>query len=185
MKKMMLLLLCLLLVLPLYGCDGEDRPDNSIDPPGDIYIGMPQVDFYALYPDKNSNLNGDGSSFSFQYGYAFLEDAEGNPVVVHFEPSKTSIDWQVASVKAYDKDTIHVTEETFDQLERGMSVEEIVSILGCPVPRMGSTKVLEYIIGEDRYCIQLAGKAAFDDHEFAFWFYCIQHPDNSLSYPIL
>ena len=34
-------------------------------------------------------------------------------------------------VDAYDKDTNCVTENTFQRLERGMSVQEIVSILGC------------------------------------------------------
>lgn len=54
------------------------------------------------------------------------------------------------SVDAYDKDTICVTENTFQRLERGMSVQEIVSILGCL-----------YCLGQIRLYMNLAKRHIF------------------------
>ena len=126
MKKAMLLLLCVMLLMSLYGCDEPTdihfRPDNSIDPPANIYIGMPKDEFFALYPDKMTNPYREGVCFSYWGEYGFLEDTEGNPVVVQFNG------WRIGSVDAYDKNTISITEETFNQLERGMSVQEMVSL---------------------------------------------------------
>lgn len=126
MKKVMLLLLCVLLLLPLYGCNQNDEPIEpaaTVAPPSDVYVGMPIDEFNSLYPEENGD-----SRFRL---YRFFEDENGNPGVITL-PLNAYVDVVVLSVVVYDKTNIVVSEEAFRSLEKNMTMHEVVSYVGNP-----------------------------------------------------
>lgn len=184
MKKVLfsVLLLSISLLCACQPANLNSRPNNSIAPPSNIYVGMPRDDFFALYPSGYDYSN--GTCFEIWGEYAFLKDCGGNPVVVYFEHGDGSDDWYVSSVDAYDKDTINVTEEACMQLERGMNYQEIVSVLGCPIPERMDTRGLNYQVGDCLYHLECFGKTGFYDKEYVLGYIGILFPDGSISYPM-
>ena len=147
MKKVLLLLLCVLLLLSLYGCN-EVSPANSIEPPSNIYVGMSRADFEALYPED--------ICYYYWGTYAFFDDPDGNPVVVYFAHDE-AYNATVASIDAYDKNGISTSEDAFCQLRGGMTVQEIVSYVGNPDRYMSSGETMRWRVGDatgDGYYIQ-------------------------------
>ena len=186
MKKMLILIL-LLSVSLLSACQHtnlDSRPDHSIAPPDNIYVGMPLEEFMVLYP--NVRENPEGTCFYYwECRYAFFNDTNGNPVVVTFQ-FDSSYNGTVLSINAYDKEKINVNEETFSSLERGMSVQELVSILGTPKAHIRNIDGLAWDYGEDiEYWIALKGRSSGDDPDLVLSYICRTNKiDESKTYPL-
>ena len=175
MKKTVLLLLCVLLLLPLYGCDEKLKPAAPIDPPSNIYVGMSSADFEELYPED--------VCFYYWSSYAFFDDPDGNPVVVYFEHG-TTCDAVVAAIYAYDKNGINRREEVFCSLEGGMMVQEIVSYVGNPDRYITNVEEMLWKIDDNvEYCIQLDYLNGHVDDELYFVL-MHRYEDGVHSYPI-
>lgn len=168
MKKTVLLLLCVLLLLSLYGCDEPIKnidpstndteifqPAPTIAPPSNIYVGMTRDDFLELYPNR-------GNTFELAQGYSwghdnylFINDDQGNPVVITVSAYSAGKPYYLTSIVAYDKNAIFVSEETFRGIEKGMTLHEVVSLVGNPFgnPDAGGL-TLGWQFGENiRYCV--------------------------------
>ena len=154
----------------------DGRPDNSIDPPANIYVGMSREAFMALYPED--------VCFYYWTSYAFFDDSDGNPVVVYFERGHTPAKAKVAAIYAYDKNSIHPTEEVFCSLEGGMLVHEIVSYVGNPKEYRTNVEEMLWVIDDNvKYIIQLNYLNGHEDDEL---YLCLMHRGEGdvHSYPI-
>ena len=161
MKRFLLIIFALCIML-LCGCQAANNdvitPASPVDPPSDIYIGMPWDELMELYPSLE-----EGGICYYQYlDYAFFEDRNGNPVVVHLiQKNKNFI---VESVCAYDKNGVNKLDEMFRSLEGGMTVQEIVSFVGLPEPITLASNALIYDLdGGIRYLISLTPSVRYDD----------------------
>lgn len=81
------------------------------------YLGMPRSNFVDCYQSAFNYLN-----------YAFYEKENGDGVVVHFETDTGTID----DIRIYSKDSIKRTKENFEKIKGGMSLYEVVSMVGIP-----------------------------------------------------
>ena len=123
MKKFRMVILSMLIcICMLYGCTPENHyalGENTVPSPSHIQVGMliHEIDELDTCPGL---LN-----------YFFIEDTDGNPVIVtsRVENRKHS----VASVTAYDKNTIDFSEAGFRKIDKGMTVHEVVSLVGNPL----------------------------------------------------
>lgn len=181
-KKIILFLVALSMSL-LCSCrpaQPQITPANPVEPPPNIYVGMPREEFLKLYPKE--------SCFYYWHNYAFFEDVEGNPVVVAFE-ADASYNSTIAAIHAYDKNEITVTSDTFTALERGMPVHEIVALLGNPLPICNNgVEVLEYKFDNMQgmqYSVYLSGKTELYDDELVLRYYaCRDLVNDSMSFPM-
>jgi len=186
MKKNMLitLILCIGLLCACKPSNANISPATSIDPPSNIYIGMPLGEFKELYPDRDENP--DGTCFYYWTQYAFFEDTNGNPVVVHFTYDDY-LNGEVSSVDAYDKNEINLTDEAFGALSGGMTVQEIVSRVGLPDPVCFNHHQLRWTFSNEnvdvKYLIQLTEKNGQPNDDFAL--YLLHRMEGDVhSYPI-
>ena len=134
MKRFLLIIFALCIML-LCGCQAANNdvitPASPVDPPSNIRIGMTFDEFLELYPDKQWTPG--ATCFYTNNEYALFEDGDGNPVVVHFVPVEIN-HFVVGSVYAFDKNGINKSEAVFNALEGGMSIQEVISLVGLPEP---------------------------------------------------
>ena len=132
MKKVLLLILCLL--LSLTGCSVSGRPAPTVTPVCDAYVGMPVEEFWELYKDGWEDFS---NSLVGMDNFYFIEDHNGNPVVL----TRGKIDGisQITSIVAYDKNKIELSSRSFFAIEAGMTVQEVISRLGKPVANVGAS----------------------------------------------
>ena len=173
MKKTVLLLLCVLLLLSLYGCD---EPIKNIDPstndtenfqpaptitlPTDIYVGMTIDEFNELYPKSDEYYKYDGRSLGY-FNYKFFYDDDHNPVVLNYHsygPNRPKEHYYVISIAAYDKNAIIASEEVFRSIKKGMTLHDVVALVGNPYGNPDPTGLtLGWHCGEGlRYCVEWA-----------------------------
>jgi hypothetical protein len=89
------------------------------EPEQNIYEGMSFEEFMA----KNSE-----ESYFAYIGYLFTKDNEGNHVVARLSDDCTVI----TKVTRYEAKSIGNSDESFVKIKEGMSVEQIVSMVGIP-----------------------------------------------------
>jgi hypothetical protein len=89
------------------------------EPEQNIYEGMSFEEFMA----KNSE-----ESYFAYIGYLFTKDNEGNHVVARLSDDCTVI----TKVTRYEAKSIDNSDESFVKIKEGMSVEQIVSMVGIP-----------------------------------------------------
>ncbi len=92
----------------LCGCENKDY--------GVLYIGMPANEYYDLIEKEEA--------FGM-WGYVFYTTPNNSHVVARCDAKSTIIE-----LHSY-KDT-ETTKETFEEIEEGMSVEQVVEIIGSP-----------------------------------------------------
>ena len=186
MKRIYLIFL-LLSVFLLCSCKSSNAQiihANPIAPPSNIYVGMSLEEFMVLYP--NMRENPEGTCFYYwECRYAFFNDTNGNPVVVTFQ-FDSSYNGTIFSINAYDKEGINVNEEIFSSLERGMSVQELVSILGTPKAHIRNFDGLAWDYGEEiEYWIALKGRSGENDPDLVLSYICRTNKiDDSKTYPL-
>lgn len=93
--------------------------ENTVPPPSNIHVGMSLSDVDEL------------DSCPALLNYFFIEDTDGNPVIVTSRVENRK--YSVASVTAYDKNTIDFSEVGFKKIDKGMTVHEVVSLVGNPL----------------------------------------------------
>ena len=163
MKKLLLLLLipCLLLC----SCNafgGESNEETTIeiealgvtiknvssiqipDENGDlqtISIGFPSDDFDSLFPDAHNLIE-----------VTFLKDASGNDVMIEFEKG------DVKSIQVFSPRERELTKADVEQIKKGMTVSEVVYLLGVPHYAWAGGIIQSYYVLEDgtRYSITWA-----------------------------
>jgi hypothetical protein len=128
MKKMLLLSLCIILMLSTAGCSVSGRPAPAVTPDSPVYVGMPTKEFWTLY-DNEDVLSMAGFP-GVDEDYYFIEDANGNPVVLTLR----NIDrkYTITAISAYDKNKIELSTRSFFAIREGMTMQELISILGHP-----------------------------------------------------
>ena len=123
MKKFRMVILSMVLcICMLYGCTPENHyalGENTVPPPSHIHVGMPLNEIEEL--DTCPAL----------LNYFFIEDTDGNPVIVTSRVENRK--YSVASVTAYVKNTIDFSEVGFRKIDKGMTVHEVVSLVGNPL----------------------------------------------------
>jgi hypothetical protein len=173
MKKTILLLLCVLLLLSLYGCDEPIKnidpstndteifqPAPTIVPPSDVYAGMLLDEFWELYPQREDTLECQGLSWGFD-GYMFIYDDHNNPVVITYHsvgPGRPREDYYLTSVVAYDRNSIVISEARFRSIKEGMTLHDVVALVGNPYGNPDAAGLtLGWHCGEGiRFCIKWA-----------------------------
>lgn len=126
MKKMLLLSLCVILMLSIVGCSASGRPAPTVTPSCDAYVGMPTKEFWTLYDNEDVEaLTGLSDE-----NYYFIEDANGNPVVLTLKSINKN--YTITAIAAYDKNKIELSSRSFFSIKAGMTVQEVISILGYP-----------------------------------------------------
>ena len=99
------------------------QPAPTIANPSDIQLGMSLEDVFELYPEEAGSFN--------YCSHLFFCDREGNPVVATY-PRNAYAERVILSITTYDKDAINVSEEAFRSIEPGMSIYDVVSLVGHP-----------------------------------------------------
>ena len=165
MKKLLLLLLipCLLLC----SCNafgGESNEETTIeiealgvtiknvsstqipDENGDlqtISIGFPSDDFDSLFPLTQGLVRVD-----------FLKDASGNDVMIEFETENREL--KIKSIQVFSPRERELTKADVEQIKKGMTVSEVVYLLGVPHYAWAGGIMQSYYVLEDgttRYSI--------------------------------
>ena len=113
------MVLCLCLLCGYRLAQSHALGENTVPPPSHIHVGMAIDDIDELYTCPGL-LN-----------YFFIEDTDGNPVIVTSRVENRK--YSVASVTAYDKNTIDFSEVGFRKIDKGMTVHEVVSLVGNPL----------------------------------------------------
>ena len=126
MKKPLLLTLCVILLLSTLGCSASGKPAPAVTPDIPFHVGMSSEEFWELY-DSEDIISLTGLSFADE-AYYLMEDDNGNPVVLTLK-SRNSI----TAIAAYDKSKIKLTSRSFFSIKAGMTVQEVISILGHPL----------------------------------------------------
>lgn len=85
-----------------------------------IYEGMSFEEFKG----KNS----EDSYFLYYGGYLFTKNNEGNHIVARMSDDGTVI----SKINCYEESNIDNSDEAFNSIKEGMSIEEVVSIVGIP-----------------------------------------------------
>ena len=85
-----------------------------------IYEGMSFEEFKG----KNS----EDSYFLYYGGYLFTKNNEGNHIVARMSDDGTVI----SKINCYEVSNIDNSDEAFNSIKEGMSIEEVVSIVGIP-----------------------------------------------------
>ena len=85
-----------------------------------IYEGMSFEEFRG----KNS----EDSYFLYYGGYLFTKNNEGNHIVARMSDDGTVI----SKINCYEVSNIDNSDEAFNSIKEGMSIEEVVSIVGIP-----------------------------------------------------
>ena len=128
MKKLLLLTLCVMLLLSMWGCRASGKPAPTVTPVCDAYVGMPMEEFWELYEHKDivsmAGIPGVDD-------YYFIEDDRGNPMVLIDKDADG--EYTIAAIEAYDKSKIELSSRSFFAIEIGMTVQEVISILGHPL----------------------------------------------------
>jgi outer membrane protein assembly factor BamE (lipoprotein component of BamABCDE complex) len=94
---------------------------NITDEVGDVYIGMTTEEFLKVVPESD------------HLGYcshAFYTNEKGNHIVVRF--SQNSGPSKILEIKCYDHNLIEPTPEKFDMIKKGMSIFDVVALVGIP-----------------------------------------------------
>ena len=127
MKKVLLLILCLLLFLA--GCSASGKPAPSVTPDCGVYVGMPTEEFWKLY--DNEDVKSMAGFPGVDEDYYFIEDANGNPVVLTLE----NIDrkYTITAIAAFDKNKIELSTRSYFSIKAGMTMQELISIVGHPL----------------------------------------------------
>lgn len=128
MKKVILLILCLLLFL--VGCSASGRPAPTVTPDSPVYVGMPEEEFWEICEIKDDDIVSMAGFPGVDEDYFFMEDTNGNPMVVTiiFKDRK----YNVTAITAYDKNKIKLSTRSFFAIREGMTMQELISILGHP-----------------------------------------------------
>jgi hypothetical protein len=85
-----------------------------------IYEGMS----FEEFREKNS----EDSYFLYYGGYLFTKNNEGNHIVARMSDDGTVI----SKINCYEVSNIDNSDEAFNSIKEGMSIEEVVSIVGIP-----------------------------------------------------
>ena len=109
MKKVILLILCLLLFL--VGCSASGRPAPTVTPDSPVYVGMPEEEFWEICDIKDDDIVSMAGFPGVDEDYFFMEDTNGNPMVVTviFKDRK----YNVTAITAYDKNKIKLSTRSF------------------------------------------------------------------------
>lgn len=136
MKKLLLLSLCIILMLSTVGCSASGRPAPTVTPDSPVYVGMPGEEFWEIYEIKDDDIVSMAASPGVDEDYYFMEDNNGNPMVV-------TVIWKypeyhITAISAYDKNKIELSTRSFFSIRAGMAVQEVISILGQPLASFNS-----------------------------------------------
>jgi hypothetical protein len=106
---------CIVFVVMLFALSGchMEKKEN-------IYEGMSFEEFKG----KNS----EDSYFLYYGGYLFTKNNEGNHIVARMTDDGTVI----SKINCYEATNIDNSDEAFNSIKEGMSIEEVVSIVGIP-----------------------------------------------------
>lgn len=81
------------------------------------YIGMTYSDYHEHHETAFSYLS-----------FSFYEKENGDGVVVHFDDATGTID----DIRVYPSNSVTKTKESFMRIKEGMSLYEVVSLIGVP-----------------------------------------------------
>ena len=93
-----------------------------------IYVGMPYDVFIKAIPEEERVQIG---------GYAFFRNSMGGHIVAYISRE----DQVITDIHCYDHWSVNPTDAEFSKIKKGMSVEQVVSIVGIPYgqPTFGMT----------------------------------------------
>jgi hypothetical protein len=109
---------------------GQTAPE--VASPSNIYEGMLLDEFWEIYPRRGNTFEIVKGCSWMHDGYIFISDDQDNPVVITVSDNSKGKSHYLTSVVAYDKNAIVVSEETFRSIEKGMTLHEVVSLVGNP-----------------------------------------------------
>ena len=127
MKRIILPFLMALLLCSIAGC-GKLKAAPAVTPVCDLYVGMPMQDIYTLY--ENDEIVVITNDPAVTICYYFIEDDNGNPMVLTVQSSKSK--YTVTDIVAYDKDAIVVSREAFYSIAAGMTPQQVIALVGMP-----------------------------------------------------
>ena len=120
----------LILVLALWIIFGTGLLKQDDEP----CVGMTRSDFAERFPNAFSYID-----------YSFYEKSNGDGVVVHFGSTNHAVD----DVRIYSATSIDNSEESFSKIEEGMSVYEVVSLVGVPY-RTNTSGMITMVFATDK-----------------------------------
>lgn len=154
MKHTLLLTLCVALVISMLGCSIGSTPAPTVTPNCGVHVGMSLEEFYDVYPV---------SYLLLMTSYLLIEDDSGNPVVLTY--GKVDGIYQITSMEAYDKNAIACSKKTFYAIEAGMTVQEVISLVGIPdnCSDFGTTNTLWWSLADSDESVSILFYVLPDD----------------------
>ena len=133
MKKLVISIISVLMVCLLSSCNvvqevqaEEEKTENTPIEEGGIYIGMTEEKARENIKSRNVEY--------FDYGsLMFFENEEGKNTVIHTSPDASGV-FLLYEIGTFDK--VVADQSAFEKIERGMSVLDVVELVGLPI---GST----------------------------------------------
>ena len=118
-KKRPFILLFLLSIVLFNACTNTSSSEAS--KPDKICVGITSEDFFRLAPPLNEMV--------CSAGFCFYFDELENPTLVHIDSGT----WLVDRIEVYEKNQSKPTATDFQALENGMTLYEVVELLGVPI----------------------------------------------------
>lgn len=116
----------------------EEGPDRD----GGAFLGMDHSEYSVVIEE--------GMRFDIME-YSFYEEKDGDNVLVRFDLATNTID----ELRTYPANTIDNSKENFSKIKEGMTVYEVVSLVGVP-HRTNTSGMLTMVFDADdgtEYCI--------------------------------
>jgi len=131
----------------------------SITDYGGIYVGMSNYEAYNIF---SSN-----SSFVCYGDYSFFENKWGNAVIVRTLYNADKETHTVTDIRCYSSLWTNTSPNTFRQIEKGMSIYEVTSLIGLPYDsKTSGLPSFEYYDTEgNSYCTYFAYPRPGKDNE--------------------
>ena len=128
--------------------------DTAMTDYAGVYPGMSAYEMVAAVPQDNAYL---------YQGYYFYTNKWGNPIVARFSQD-TKV---VVELISYPALAIRTSERAFDRIKPGMTLHEVIAIVGIPnAPRASDASALAY---KDKsgniYHIYLEDRSVFEEFQ--------------------
>lgn len=107
------------------------QPAPTIVPVTDVYEGLSMETFLERY-SYGDNYKDYENQYLGINNYYFIFDENNNPTILTSSKNGTADGYIISSITAYDKNAINICEETFYCIEQGMSIHEVVGLVGNP-----------------------------------------------------
>lgn len=107
------------------------QPAPTIVPVTDVYEGLSMETFLERYCYGDNYKDYENQYLGIN-NYYFIFDENNNPTILTSSKNGTADGYIISSITAYDKNAINICEETFYCIEQGMSIHEVVGLVGNP-----------------------------------------------------